>query len=171
MKNILLHSPISRHNDACLGRAKREEKNGSERLARATLIKTTVHCNSMLWWPGMMRIPWWFAKNECMRRRFRDYEEWVDMMGCQRPDPMFGGRARARHKSQESILERWQTEFQNHFRGFQDSMRVTINQIFLKVTVKEKFVPSCSFEENSYGGDTETLWRRCSWRRQRNPPC
>jgi hypothetical protein len=26
------------------------------------------------------------------------------MMGCERPDPMFGGRARARHKSQESIL-------------------------------------------------------------------
>ena len=32
---------------------------------------------------------------------------WSDEMGCgERPDPIFGGRARARHKSQESILER-----------------------------------------------------------------
>jgi hypothetical protein len=31
---------------------------------------------------------------------------WSDEMGCERPDPIFGGRARARHKSQESIRER-----------------------------------------------------------------
>ena len=29
-----------------------------------------------------------------------------DVMECERPDPIFGGRARARHKSQESIRER-----------------------------------------------------------------
>jgi hypothetical protein len=32
---------------------------------------------------------------------------WSDEMGCERPDdPIFGGRARAHHKSQESILRR-----------------------------------------------------------------
>ena len=36
-----------------------------------------------------------------------------DVRRCERrPDPISGGRARARHKSQESILERGQTEFQ-----------------------------------------------------------
>jgi hypothetical protein len=47
-------------------------------------------------------------------------------------------------------------------------MSVKINQIFLKVTVKEEFVPSSSFDKNSYESDVERKKRGISWRGKSN---
>jgi hypothetical protein len=47
---------------------------------------------------------------------------------------------------------------------------VKINQIFLKVTVKEEFFPSSSFDKNSYESDVERKKRGISWRGNSNSP-
>jgi hypothetical protein len=63
-----------------------------------------------------------------------------DVMGCERPDPIFGGRARAPQITRinsrtmtDSISKNWESIFED----FKDSVSVKINQIFLQVTVKD----------------------------------
>ena len=114
------------------------------------LFKLRLGYFCRFWWPGMTKIPWWLAKIECWRGRFRDYAESCD--GIVNDRIRFLVDRRARHKSQESILERWQTEFQKNWESIFEDFRIPWVS---KSTVKEEFVLFCSFDLDSYDYDVE----------------